>query len=86
MLSAGTIRRVRQTLLSTNLAQGALVAWKMPAEKLDPAFDYMLRQDPFSGHVVVRSTDSQTAGSEYKLSTPSRFRKASIWRGTPICC
>src|ERR1700730_10333068 len=69
MLSAGTIRRVRQTLLSTNLAQGALVAWKMPAEKLDPAFDYMFRQDPFSGHVVVRSTDSQTAGSEYKLWT-----------------
>ena len=69
MLSAGTIRRVRQTLLSTNLAQGALVAWKMPAEKLDSAFDYMFRQDPFSGHVVVRSTDSQTAGSEYKLWT-----------------
>ena len=27
MLRAGTIRRVRQTLLATNLAQGALVAW-----------------------------------------------------------
>jgi DNA-binding Lrp family transcriptional regulator len=69
MLSAGTIRRVRQTLLSTNLAQGALVAWKVPAEKLDSAFDYMFREDPFSGHVVVRSTDSQTAGSEYRLWT-----------------
>jgi DNA-binding Lrp family transcriptional regulator len=69
MLSAGTIRRVRQTLLATNLAQGALVAWKVPPEKLEPAFDYMFRQDPFSGHVVLRSTDSETAGSEYKLWT-----------------
>ncbi len=34
MLRAGTIRRVRQTLLSTNLAQGALVAWQVPADKL----------------------------------------------------
>src|ERR1700736_6353605 len=69
MLSAGTIRRVRQTLLATNLAEGALVAWKMPLEKLNAAFDYMFRQDPFSGHVVLRSTDSATAGSEYKLWT-----------------
>jgi hypothetical protein len=69
MLSAGTIRRVRQTLLATNLAEGALVAWKVPAEKLEPAFDFMFRQDPFSGHVVLRSTDSGTAGSEYKLWT-----------------
>ena len=69
MLSAGTIRRVRQTLLATNLAEGALVAWKVPLEKLDSAFDYMFRLDPFSGHVVLRSTDSDTAGSEYKLWT-----------------
>ncbi|MBV8378892.1 MAG: Lrp/AsnC family transcriptional regulator [Verrucomicrobia bacterium] len=69
MLSAGTIRRVRQTLLATNLAQGALVAWKIPPEKIDSAFDYMFQRDPFSGHVVIRSTDSDTAGSEYKLWT-----------------
>jgi hypothetical protein len=69
MLRAGTIRRVRQTLLATNLAQGALVAWKVPHAKLDFAFDFMFRSDPFSGHVVVRSTDSQTAGSEYRLWT-----------------
>src|SRR6202051_2079398 len=65
MLRAGTIRRVRQTLLATNLADGALVAWKVPDDKLDGAFGFMFRQDPFSGHVVVRSTDSDTAGSEY---------------------
>ena len=69
MLRAGTIRRVRQTLLATNLADGALVAWKVPEEKIDSAFDWMSQRDPFSGHVVVRSTDTVTAGSEYKLWT-----------------
>jgi hypothetical protein len=69
MVEAGTIRRVRQTLLATNLAQGALVAWQVPAEKLDAAFDYMFQKDPFSGHVVLRSTDTATAGSNYKLWT-----------------
>src|SRR5262249_10268890 len=57
MLRAGTIRRVRQTLLATNLADGALVAWKVAPEKIDEAFDFMFRRDPFSGHVVLRSTD-----------------------------
>lgn len=70
MLEAGTIRRVRQTLLSTNLAQGALVAWQVPQERLQTAFDYMFQQDPFSGHVVIRTTDREgTAGSAYKLWT-----------------
>jgi hypothetical protein len=41
MLRAGTIRRVRQTLLSTSLAGGALCAWEIAPEKLDAAFDYM---------------------------------------------
>ena len=41
MLEAGTIRRIRQTLMATNLAPGALVAWQVPADKLDSAFDYM---------------------------------------------
>ena len=69
MLQAGTIRRVRQTLLATNLASGALAAWKVPPGKLDAAFDFMFREDPFSGHVVLRSTDGNNAGSEYKLWT-----------------
>jgi hypothetical protein len=69
MLRAGTIRRVRQTLLATNLAQGALVAWEVPQEKLDSAFDYMFQKDPFSGHVVTRSTETASAGSNYKLWT-----------------
>src|SRR5437764_6561241 len=69
MLRAGTIRRVRQTLMATNLAEGALVAWQYPAEKIDAAFDYMVKDDPFSGHVVIRSTDAATPGSNYRLWT-----------------
>ncbi|MEM9444236.1 MAG: Lrp/AsnC family transcriptional regulator [Verrucomicrobiota bacterium] len=69
MLQAGTIRRVRQTLMSVNLAPGALVAWKCPEKKLVSAFNYMWQQDPFSGHVVFRSTDTVSAGSDYKLWT-----------------
>src|SRR6202007_1404173 len=75
MLGAGTIRPVRQTLLATNLAEGALVAWKVPPGKLEAAFDYMFRRDPFSGHVVLRSTDSETAGSEFKLWTTVKVPK-----------
>jgi DNA-binding Lrp family transcriptional regulator len=69
MLQAGTIRRVRQTLMATNLARGSLVAWEVPADKLNPAFEYMFHHDPFSGHVVIRSTDSATTGSKYRLWT-----------------
>src|SRR6187401_1623569 len=69
MLEAGTIRRVRQTLVASNLAEGALVAWQVPEEKLNDAFDWMFKNDPFSGHVVVRSTDQQVTGSTYRLWT-----------------
>ncbi len=69
MLEAGTVRRVRQTLLATNLATGALVAWKVPADRLEAAFDFMFQKDPFSGHVVLRSTDAAISGAEYKLWT-----------------
>jgi DNA-binding Lrp family transcriptional regulator len=69
MLGAGVIRRIRQTLMATNLAPGALVAWRVSAEKLDAAFNYMAKQDPFSGHVVIRSTDVETQGSVYRLWT-----------------
>ena len=81
MLEAGTVRRVRQTLLATNLADGALVAWKVDPEKIDAAFDYMSQCDPFSGHVVLRSTDTVTAGSEYKLWTTLKVpRQFSLQR------
>ena len=77
MLRAGTIRRVRQTLLATNLAEGALVAWKVPEDKIDSAFDWMFQRDPFSGHVVLRSTDTVSAGSDYKLWTTLKVPQGS---------
>jgi DNA-binding Lrp family transcriptional regulator len=69
MVRAGTIRRVRQTLMATNLAQGALVAWTVPEDKLSATFDWMFQNDPFSGHVVIRSTDAAIAGAKYRLWT-----------------
>jgi len=67
MLQAGTIRRVRQTLLATNLAQGSLIAWQVPEDKLTQAFDWMFQNDPFSGHVVIRTTDA--GPTRYRLWT-----------------
>jgi len=69
MLEAGTIRRIRQTMLTTSLAPGALIAWQVPQDKLNSAFDYLFQQDPFSGHVVIRTTDGESAGSKYRLWT-----------------
>lgn len=69
MLEAGVIRRVRQTLLATKLAHGALCAWKVDPDKLDATFEFMFREDPFSGHVVTRSTDREISGSDYRLWT-----------------
>jgi hypothetical protein len=79
MLESGVIRRIRQTLMATNLAPGALVAWRVPTERLDEGFDYLAKEDPFSGHVVIRSTDAETPGSVYRLWTtlkvPQRFSR-----------
>ena len=51
--------------MATNLAQGSLVAWCVPEDRLHEAFDYMFQKDPFSGHVVIRSTD--TPGRRFAL-------------------
>jgi hypothetical protein len=45
------------------------VAWRVPADKLDAAFEFMFKEDPFSGHVVLRSTDREVSGSDYRLWT-----------------
>jgi hypothetical protein len=55
--------------MATNLAPGALVAWRVPPDRLDSAFDYLVHDDPFSGHVVIRSTDTEITGSAYRLWT-----------------
>jgi DNA-binding Lrp family transcriptional regulator len=67
MLEMGTIRRVRQTLLATNLAQGALIAWKIDEPLLEAAFQFIASRDPFSGHVVIRN--SETGPTEWRLWT-----------------
>ncbi len=69
MLAAGVIRRVRQTLMATNLAQGSLIAWQVDNDRLDAAFDMMYNDDPFSGHVVIRTADPATPGATYRLWT-----------------
>jgi DNA-binding Lrp family transcriptional regulator len=56
-------------LMATNLAPGALVAWRVSADRLDESFDYLSQKDPFSGHIVIRSTDAETPGSVYRLWT-----------------
>ncbi len=69
MLEAGVIRRVRQTLITTNLADGALVAWRIPPRRLGAAFDRFTHDDPFTGHVVIRSAAPGTPGASYRLWT-----------------
>jgi len=69
MLGAKVVRRVRQTLLANKLAEGALVAWRVPEEKLDACFNFMSQEDPFSGHVVIRSTDRAISGAAFRLWT-----------------
>ncbi len=69
LLEAGVVRRVRQTLNTGSLAAGALVAWNVPNEALHEAFDILHRDDPFSGHVVIRSTDSALPGAAFRLWT-----------------
>ena len=70
LLASGAVRRIRQTLLSTSLADGALVAWQVPQDKLESAWEWLRRNDPFTGHVVLRSCDTpQAPGADYRLWT-----------------
>ena len=73
MLESGVVRRVRQTLLATNLAQGALIAWKITPEKAAAGFDFLAREDPFSGHVVIRN--SETGATDWPLWTTIKVPK-----------
>jgi DNA-binding Lrp family transcriptional regulator len=69
LLGAGVVRRVRQTLITHNLAEGALVAWRVPEERLGDAFEMMSERDPFTGHVVVRQAETPGPGTDYRLWT-----------------
>ncbi len=87
MLEAGTIRRIRQTLMATNLAVGSLVAWQVSEEHLSAAFDWMFQNDPFSGHVVIRSTDTASTGSRYRLWTTLKVPQGySLARHCDLLC
>jgi hypothetical protein len=70
MLRAGTsgasVRRCSQPIWPT----AASSPGKCRRKKIDAAFRLDVRSsDPFSGHVVLRSTDAVTPGSDYKLWT-----------------
>jgi hypothetical protein len=41
----------------------------VPQALLQAAFDFMFQRDPFSGHVVIRTAETATAGSTYRLWT-----------------
>lgn len=70
MLACGTVRRVRQTVLSTHLAEGALVAWRVPEAACERAWAWLHAHDPFTGHIVLRRCDDDCApGAEYRLWT-----------------
>ena len=74
MMEAGVVRRVRQTLLATKLAQGALVAWSLPEEKLDAAFDWMKELDPlramWCSAIRMWPTPAPTTGSGPRSRCP----------------
>lgn len=70
MLLSGTVRYLRQTLPSTALTRGCLIAWQLPEARLAPAFDWLREHDPFTGHIVIRRAESATApGADYRLWT-----------------
>ncbi len=70
MMQAGTVRRVRQTLLSTSLGDGALVAWRVPEGRLEAAFERLRDEDPFTGHVVLREAENPaTPDADFRLWT-----------------
>lgn len=77
MVEQGVVRRVRQTLLATKLAQGSLIAWDIPEDRLEYAFDWLKHNDPFTGHVVLRHTDPSNPGSQYRLWTTLKVPQGS---------
>ena len=82
LLESGTVRRVRQTLLSTSLADGALVAWRVPENRLETAWNWLKDNDPFTGHVVLRTCDTPDApGADYRLWTTLKVPHGSNTAG-----
>ena len=87
MLRAGTIRRVRQTLLATSLAGGALCAWQVAPDRLDAAFDYLwFATIRFRGS--RHSHDRRGDGGEHvsALDDPQGAAGILAAQSTPSCC
>jgi len=73
MLAAGTIRRIRQTLMATSLAPGALVAWKIAPEKLDAGFDFLFKD----AQTITTGAAVRMAGVEIGERAERRFAARS---------
>ena len=69
MLRSGTVLRLRQTLPTTSLTKGCLIAWRVPETALDTAFNWLEQHDPFTGHIVIRRAEAGTPGADYRLWT-----------------
>ena len=70
LLASGAVRRIRQTLHTTGLADGALIAWALPPEREQAACEWLRQHDPFTGHIVLRSCDTPgNPGAHYRLWT-----------------
>ena len=70
MLSSHTLRYLRQTLPSTALTRGCLIAWRVEESQLTQAFEWLRVHDPFTGHIVIRrAVDAAAPGADYRLWT-----------------
>ncbi|MFZ5807000.1 MAG: Lrp/AsnC family transcriptional regulator [Verrucomicrobiota bacterium] len=69
MMRAGVIRRVRQTLATHHLTEGALIAWEIPETKLRRAFELLSKKDSATGHVVIRSSERDDVFKKFRLWT-----------------
>ena len=88
LLRGGIVRAVRQTLPSTSFTRSCLVAWHLPEDALESAFDWLVRHDPFSGHVVLREVrillpPGPNSGCGPRCVCP---RRREIWRSTVASC
>ena len=70
MLEAGTIRRVRQTLLANKLAEGALVAWKVPADKLTQPSISSSKRIPSAGTSSCAAPIAKSAAATSAFGPP----------------
>lgn len=70
MMRGGTIREIRQVLSSDARGASCLVAWRLPDDVLDAAFDWLVRNDSATGHIAIREPELMNVPSAaYRLWT-----------------